>query len=96
MNAVAAVAPHFMTRRQAEALEQGKGRAAAQHYARAHARAWARLRSLEALLGDQSPGVLAENELHPGAAAAHAGDLDRVVAILGDAIRVLGKGGAHA
>lgn len=98
--AVAATeSPRFMTRRQAAAIDagmHGNGRAAAQDYARQSARVWARLRSLEALVGDQAPAVLVENERHPGAAAAYATDLARVGALLGDAIRILGKGAHRA
>lgn len=99
MTAAAAIAPRFMTVRQAVAIEagmRGNGTPAARNYARQHERAWARLRSVESMLGDHAAAAMAENERYPGAAAAHATDLAHVVALLGDALRLLGKGVGHA
>lgn len=70
--------------------EQNPGPAAANAYALAATKVWGRLRTLEALVGDHGPVVLARNELNPGAAAPYTGDLEHVARLLGDAIRFLG------
>lgn len=63
---------------------------AAQAYSDRHAIAWGRLRTLEAQLGQHAAIAAARNELNPGEAWGFAGDLERLNALLAEAIRVLG------